>query len=60
MAPKQSGQQLLRKGGTSGSARLSAATYFECLLLALTQGRQKVAEVAERECLGWASQVPIL
>lgn len=33
LAPKSSGQQLLRKGGSSNAAKLAIETYFDCVLV---------------------------
>jgi hypothetical protein len=58
LAPKLTGQQLLRKGGTTGSAKLAAEAYFDCVLFSVTSyRRQKVDEVVGKKVIDWTSDV---
>lgn len=61
LAPKATGQQLLRKGGSSQNARLAVQTFFDCVLFAVTNyPRPKVSEIIESKVVEWTSDVLIV
>ena len=58
LAPKSSGQQLLRKGGSSNAAKMAVETYFDCVLFGITSDyRHPVAEIIQTRIIEWIGEI---
>ena len=58
LAPKLSGQQLMRKGGSSTSAKLAAEAYFDIVLFSVTTHQQReVDDLVGSKVVDWTSDV---